>query len=124
MAVSAADVARVKAGMPASSGDLSALWSISAVCAYVAQQAREQGEDEADNVEVVVRAADVSGADLRKARRVLARLGYTRVAARLGELASKSRPNRSNKPVKRARPIFAVGYQTASARIVIARKRN
>jgi len=91
MAVSAADVARVKAAMPADSGELSALRSIPAVCAYVAQKAREEGADEADHVEAVVRAAEVSGSDLRNARRVLKRLGYADVASRLGEIASKTK---------------------------------
>jgi tRNA A58 N-methylase Trm61 len=91
MAVSAADVARVRAAMPAHSDDLIALRSIPAVCAYVAQKAREEGADEAEHVEAVVRAAEVSRADLRKARRVLARLGYVAIATRLGELASKAK---------------------------------
>ena len=91
MAVSAADVARIRAAMPVDSGELSALRSIPAVLAFVAQKAREEGEDEADNVEAVVRAADVSGSELRKARRVLARLGYDSVVARLGEMARTKR---------------------------------
>jgi hypothetical protein len=91
MAVSAADVARVRAAMPADSGDLSALWSIPAVCAYVAQKAREEGADEAEHVEAMVRAANVSGAELRKARRLLTRPGYVSVADRLGELVRARR---------------------------------
>lgn len=94
MAVSVGDVARIRAAMPAHSDDLVALRSIPAVLAFVAQKAREEGEDEADNVEAVLRAADVFGADLRKARRVLVRLGYARVADRLGELARTKRRTR------------------------------
>jgi hypothetical protein len=92
--------------MPAHSDDLVALRSIPAVLAFVAQKARDDGEDEADNVEAVLKAANVTGPDLRKARRVLARLGYSAVSDRLGELAGKA---------KRAKPA-APSFKTRWAR--------
>lgn len=83
------------------SGEFGELQTIPEVLAFTIAHARAEGLDEVVCVLAVVLAADVSRADLRHARDVLRRLGYIAVATELGELARKSRPNRSSKPVPR-----------------------
>lgn len=78
--------------------DLRELQTIPEVLAYLVHVARAEGWDEVELVEIIAAAA-LSRDELRKARDVLKRLGYVAVATMLGELARKSKPNRSSKPV-------------------------
>jgi hypothetical protein len=57
---------------------------------------------------------DATRESLRDAAGMLQRVGMREIANMLRLVARKA---------KRARPIFGIGYQTESARIVIARKR-
>jgi hypothetical protein len=69
--------------------DLSALPSVAAVLAYLATQARAEGEDEADWVEMVVRLAEMPPGAVRAAEAVLRAMGYRMVADRLREIAGR-----------------------------------
>src|SRR5215469_10410853 len=71
--------------------DLSALKSIAEAIGYVIAVARQQGADEVDAVEVLCHVANITKDDLRAAERLLRRLGYTKVADKLRELARRAR---------------------------------
>src|SRR5438309_4150132 len=70
-------------------GDLTPLESIPEVVGYVIACARQEGRDELQDVELVVRGAEISPADLRRAEAVLRPLGYVAVADRLRQIAGR-----------------------------------
>lgn len=61
------------------------------IFAYVVAEARSEGWDEADAVEIVARGASVSQEGLKHAAQVMAPLGYAAVADRLRKLARRKR---------------------------------
>jgi hypothetical protein len=71
--------------------DLSPLTSVPEVLAYVATAARSGEVGEADMVELVVRLAGLTPAEIRDAEFTLRRLGYAEVCARLREIAGRRR---------------------------------
>ena len=92
MSVEAADVAAMQARAEGvTSEGLEALTSIPAVLAFMVAQAREEGIDETDAVELLARAAELSPQEMRRAERVLRRLGYAAVADRLKEVSKRPR---------------------------------
>lgn len=91
MAVDAAMLAEIRAldATVLPDDELSPLVTIPEVLAYTIAQAREQGEDEVDMVELVIRSANMTPGAVRGAERVLAQLGYTSVAERLRKIAGR-----------------------------------
>ena|SRR5262249_39788285 len=67
------------------------------LCAFVVATARARGLSEADQVELLCRAAEFTQSELRECVRVLAPLGYDKVASRLRELvrSAKRGPRKS-----------------------------
>ena len=94
MPVDDADVAKLRR-MYSENGsagdDLRALQSHTEVIAYLIAVARQSGKDEADAIELLVRASDMAREDTRKAERLLRKLGYVVVCDRLRELANWAR---------------------------------
>jgi hypothetical protein len=93
MPVSAADIAEVRrmAAMAPDydASDLSALQTTEEVLGYLIATARAEGDDEADLCEIVVRAVELSPADVRRTEGILRRLGYRVVANRLRQIAGR-----------------------------------
>jgi hypothetical protein len=91
VSVDAADVAALLAmeGEFPDTDELLPLTSIPAVLAFLATKTRADGGDEADAVELAVRAADLKPSAARASERVLRRLGYVAVADRLREIAGR-----------------------------------
>jgi hypothetical protein len=69
--------------------DLSALESIAETIAYATAAMRAEGENEADGIELLVRASDLTPDDVRQAERTLRQLGYGEVSTRLRKLAGR-----------------------------------
>ena len=105
MPISTAEIEEFRAmgaALPDNATDhLLAITEIPELIAYVVHAAREEGEDECDMVELVVRAGETSPDDLQRAQAVLKPLGYAAVAALLGKLARKGKRQRDrmSKPV-------------------------
>jgi hypothetical protein len=78
---------------------LNALQTVEEIIGFVANCARGEGGDEADDVEVFVRLVDLPPDEVRRIERVLRPLGYTLVADRLRALAG--RRTRSLAPLPR-----------------------
>jgi hypothetical protein len=91
MPVDAADVAELQrlATTFQANDDLAPITSIPELIAYIATQARAQGEDEADWAELLIRAAEMQASDVRAAEIVLRPLGYHQVCTRLREIAGR-----------------------------------
>jgi hypothetical protein len=84
MAVTAEQVLELrKLGDGYSSDGPMVLETIPEILAYVATVARAEGRDEADDVELLCRAANMSRAEVLEAHRVLRPLGYVAVCDRL-----------------------------------------
>jgi hypothetical protein len=95
MAVDEADVVKLKQTLAeaydADLGEhLRALQTLPELIGYAVACARQDGDDEADMAELLVRVADVSREDLRDAISVLRPLGYAAVCARLREVARRA----------------------------------
>ncbi|SRR5258708_32586418 len=91
MAVDAADLERLKAleaTVPVSDA-LSPLVSVPQVLGYMVAVARSESLDEADVVELVVRAADLGPDAVRHAAGILGKLGYRAVSDRLKQIAGR-----------------------------------
>jgi hypothetical protein len=91
MPVDAAAVAEVRRlmAMPDNDTTMQAFDSHAALLGFVASEARTDGRDEADAVELVVRSASAKPDELREAEGLLRRLGYVAVADRLKWLAGR-----------------------------------
>ena|SRR6266702_96656 len=93
MSLSAAeldDVRKVLADLPSGDGpDLSALQSIEEVLGYMIAYARAEGRDEVEWLELFIRLADLSPERVRRAERVLRRLGYTAATAMMRRIAGR-----------------------------------
>jgi predicted hydrolase (HD superfamily) len=93
MSVSAADIAEVRrlGEIPPDHEaiDMTALQSIEEVIGYVIAAARVEGDNETDQVELVVRAVDLTADTVRDVERTLRRLGYRDVCTRLRQIAGR-----------------------------------
>jgi hypothetical protein len=61
------------------------------VIAYLVALARQDGHDEVEYIEVLIKALDMKAADIRAVERVLRPLGYDAVAVMLRQLARRAR---------------------------------
>jgi hypothetical protein len=68
---------------------LAALHSIDEVLAYAADYARAEDWPEADTVETLVRAAELSPDSVRGSERILRALGYRSICTRLREITGR-----------------------------------
>ena len=95
MAVTAEQVARLRRladARPAeSTEDLQELQTSAEVIAYTIAQCRVIGEDEADAIELLVRATDMYREDIAEAEKLLRKLGYGLVCDRLRVIAKKAK---------------------------------
>jgi hypothetical protein len=95
MPISAAEIEDFRAqvdALPENATDhLLAITEIPELIAYVVHVAREEGEDELEAVELIVRAGETSPDDRKRSQAVLKPLGYLAVAALLGKLARRKR---------------------------------
>jgi hypothetical protein len=76
---------------PESDGSLSALETIPALFAYIATCARGSDRDEADDVEVLARLAQLTPDEVRECAGTLRALGYVVAADRLKQIAGRRR---------------------------------
>jgi hypothetical protein len=100
-AVEIAELQRLAANMR-DDDSLLPLVTIPEVLGFVIATARAEGRDECDDVERVVRGAELSREKVRRAGRILRALGYLAVADMLKAIKFP-RQHRTDKPVSRKR---------------------
>ena len=91
MPVEAAMIEQLRLMVPAISDtdEMLSLVTTAEVIGFVASTARTEGRSEADDVELVVRAAGLGPDDVRQVERTLRALGYRSVAERLKQIAGR-----------------------------------
>jgi hypothetical protein len=93
MTISAADLAKARdlaASVP-EAGDMSVCNTIEEVIALTIANARQDGDDEVDTVELLIRLAEMTPTAVRRSERILRPLGYDKVADMMRRIASRRR---------------------------------
>jgi hypothetical protein len=83
------ELRRLEAAAPKFDSNLSALQTAEKLYAWLIANARADGNDESDVVEIFSRFSDATAPEVRAIASTLLRLGYTAAATRLREIAGR-----------------------------------
>jgi hypothetical protein len=93
MTISAADLVKARdlaASVP-DAGDMSVCDTVEEVIALTIANARQDGDSEADSVELVIRLAEMTPAAVRRSELILRALGYVEVCGMMRRIAGRRR---------------------------------